>query len=183
MKLFTESVVAIDGSKFKAVKNRDRNFTEKKIKSRLVHLEKAVQHYVDDLDRADREPSLVPEARVSQLKEKIASIKAEMRRLATLPDQNAAQGQNRDEFARAGLQHEAYDKPPWNKGSTAGDHGVGRSHLLFIVTTVIDARKRRCHTGSAGQRPKTSIADRLRMATTPFVPQFPEHHRRRCPGT
>ena len=64
--------VAIDGSKFKAVNNRDRNFTEKKIQSPLVHLEKAVQHYLHDLDRADREPSLVPEARVSQLKEKIA---------------------------------------------------------------------------------------------------------------
>lgn len=80
-KLFTESVVAIDGSKFKAVNNRDRNFTEQKIKSRLGHLEKAVQHYLDDLDRADREPSLVPEARVSQLKEKIATIRAEMREL------------------------------------------------------------------------------------------------------
>jgi transposase len=81
MKLFSESVVAIDGSKFKAVNNRDRNFTEKKIKSRLEHLEKAVQHYLDDLDRADREPSLMPEARVSQLKEKIAAIKTEMRKL------------------------------------------------------------------------------------------------------
>jgi transposase len=48
MKLFTESVVAIDGSKFKAVNNRDRNFTDKKIKSRLEHLEQAVQHYLDD---------------------------------------------------------------------------------------------------------------------------------------
>jgi transposase len=81
MKLFTESVVAIDGSKFKAVNNRDRNFTDKKIKSRLEHLEKAVQHYLDDLDRADRDPSLVPEARVSQLKEKIAAIRTEMRKL------------------------------------------------------------------------------------------------------
>lgn len=51
MKLFTESVVAIDGSKFKAVNNRDRNFTDKKM-SRLEHLEKAVQHYLDDPDRA-----------------------------------------------------------------------------------------------------------------------------------
>jgi len=81
MKLFTDSVVAIDGSKFKAVNNRDRNFTDKKIKSRLAHLEKAVQHYLDDLDRADRDPSLVPEARVSQLKEKIAAIRTEMRKL------------------------------------------------------------------------------------------------------
>jgi transposase len=84
MKLFTESVVAIDGSKFKAVNNRDRNFTDKKIKSRLEHLQKAVQHYLDDLDRADRDPSLVPEARVSQLKEKIAAIRTEMRKLRTI---------------------------------------------------------------------------------------------------
>jgi transposase len=41
MKLFSEAEVAIDGSKFKAVNNRDRNFTEQKIKSRLAHLEKA----------------------------------------------------------------------------------------------------------------------------------------------
>jgi transposase len=53
MKLFSEAVVAIDGSKFKAVNNRDRNFTAQKIKSRMAHLEKAVQHYLDDLDRAD----------------------------------------------------------------------------------------------------------------------------------
>jgi len=42
MKLFTEAEVAIDGSEFKAVNNRDRNFTEQKTKSRLAHLEKAV---------------------------------------------------------------------------------------------------------------------------------------------
>jgi len=44
MKLFTDAVVAIDGSKFKAVNNRDRNFTQQKIKSRLEHLEKSVRH-------------------------------------------------------------------------------------------------------------------------------------------
>src|SRR5215831_18439301 len=81
MKLFTESVVASDGSKFKAVNNRDRNFTDKKVKSRLEHLDKAVKHYLDDLDRADREPASVPEARVEHLKEKIAAIKTEMRKL------------------------------------------------------------------------------------------------------
>ena len=87
MKLFSEAVVAIDGSKFKAVNNRDRNFTAQKIKSRLAHLEKAVKHYLDDLDRADREPSSVPEVRVSQLKEKIAAIKAEMRKLTKIREQ------------------------------------------------------------------------------------------------
>jgi transposase len=94
MKLFTETVVAIDGSKFKAVNNRDRNFTQQKIKSRVEHLEKAVKRYLDDLDRADREPACVPEARVSQLKEKIAAIKSEMKKLARIKEQlPAAAGQ------------------------------------------------------------------------------------------
>jgi transposase len=94
MKLFTETVVAIDGSKFKAVNNRDRNFTEQKIKSRLAHLDKSVNQYLNDLDRADREPATVPEARVENLKEKIAAIKSEMKRLARIKEQlPAAEGQ------------------------------------------------------------------------------------------
>jgi transposase len=86
MRLFTDAVVAIDGSKFKAVNNRDRNFTQQKIKSRMEHLDKAVKQYLDDLDRADREPSSVPEVRVSHLKEKIAAIKAQMRQLTKIND-------------------------------------------------------------------------------------------------
>src|ERR1700728_1478448 len=94
MQLFTDAVVAIDGSKFKAVNNRDRNFTPQKIKSRMEHLEKAVKQYMDDLDRADREPSSVPEARVSHLKEKIATIKAKMRQLSKIEQQlPATEGQ------------------------------------------------------------------------------------------
>jgi len=92
MKLFTETVVAINGSKFKAVNNRDRNFTEQKIKSRLAHLDKSVKQYLDDLDRADREPATVPEARVENLKEKIAAIKSEMKKLARIKEQLPAAG-------------------------------------------------------------------------------------------
>jgi transposase len=87
MQLFTDAMVAIDGSKFKAVNNRDRNFTQQKIKSRMEHLEKAVKQYLDDLDRADRVPSSVPEARVSHLKEKIATIKSKMRQLTKIKEQ------------------------------------------------------------------------------------------------
>src|ERR1700691_3351267 len=87
MRLFTDAVVAIDGSKFKAVNNRDRNFTQQKIKSRMEHLDKAVKQYLDDLDRADRVPNSVPEARVSHLKEKIATIKLKMRQLTKIKEQ------------------------------------------------------------------------------------------------
>jgi transposase len=87
LQLFTDAVVAIDGSKFKAVNNRDRNFTQQKIKSRMEHLEKAVKQYLADLDRADRVPSSIPEARASHLKEKIATIKSKMRQLTKIKAQ------------------------------------------------------------------------------------------------
>ena len=73
--LFANSEIAIDGSKFKGVNNRDRNFTDKKLQARIEQLEANIARYLEELDRADRQPELVPDARVSHLKEKIASIK------------------------------------------------------------------------------------------------------------
>ena len=43
--LFGDAVVAIDGSKFKAVNNRDKNFTERKLKARLQQLDESVERY------------------------------------------------------------------------------------------------------------------------------------------
>ena len=62
--LFEEATVAIDGSKFKAVNNRDKNFTERKLQARMQQLEESIARYLTELDRADRDPSLVTEARV-----------------------------------------------------------------------------------------------------------------------
>jgi transposase len=85
--LLDEAVVAIDGSKFKAVNNRDKNFTPHKLKARVQQLEESIARYLADLDRADREPTLLPAARVSQLKEKIAAVKAHLRKLGTIEKQ------------------------------------------------------------------------------------------------
>jgi hypothetical protein len=58
MALLTKASVAIDGSKFKAVNNRDRNFTRGKIDRRRAQLEESVARYLSQLDTADRqEPS------------------------------------------------------------------------------------------------------------------------------
>jgi len=67
MKLFCEAVVAIDGSKFKAVNNRDKNFTDRKLKARMQQLDESIARYMTELDRADREPALVTEARVEHI--------------------------------------------------------------------------------------------------------------------
>jgi transposase len=79
--LFDEATVAIDGSKFKAVNNRDKNFTERKLQARMEQLDQSVERYLTELDRADRDPSLVPAARVEHLKDKLATVKEQVERL------------------------------------------------------------------------------------------------------
>jgi transposase len=87
LNLFSDARVAIDGSKFKAVNGRDRNFTKHKLKARMQQLEESIARYLADLDRADRNPSSVTEARVEHLKEKVKTVKAQMRRLKQLGKQ------------------------------------------------------------------------------------------------
>ena len=83
--LLATASVAIDGSKFKAVNNRDRNFTVAKMKRRREQIEKSVVRYLDQLDNADRqEPSEALTAKTTRLDEKIAKLKEEMRRLMAL---------------------------------------------------------------------------------------------------
>ncbi len=79
--LFSEAMVAIDGSKFKAVNNRDKNFTERKLQARQEQLEESIGRYLAELDRADRQPSAVSEDRVSRLKERIAGMKVQIEQL------------------------------------------------------------------------------------------------------
>lgn len=52
--LFSEAIVAIDSSKFKAVNSRDRNFTPGKVEARQRQLDESIQRYLEALDTADR---------------------------------------------------------------------------------------------------------------------------------
>jgi transposase len=82
MGLLVNASVAIDGSKFKAVNNRDRNFTRAKVERRRAQLEQSVARYLSELDTADRqEPSAALATKTTRLKEKLAKLRDEMRRL------------------------------------------------------------------------------------------------------
>src|SRR5947207_7488814 len=81
LNLFTEAIVAIDGSKFKAVNNRDKNFTDRQLKARMQQLEESIGRYLAELDRADREPTAISDGQVSRLQDKITGIKAQMQHL------------------------------------------------------------------------------------------------------
>lgn len=85
LNLFADASVAIDGSKFKAVNTRDKNFTRAKMKRRMEQIEESVDRYLHQLDSADRqEPSRARETKTTRLQDKIATLKDEMQRLGRL---------------------------------------------------------------------------------------------------
>lgn len=97
LSMFTQAVVAIDGSKFKAVNNRDKNFTKNKIKARIKRAEENIQRYLDELDKADlsaiksskKEKGLNEKIRL--LKEKIAKLEQLEKERDCAPDGQISQ--------------------------------------------------------------------------------------------
>jgi transposase len=86
--LLSKASVAIDGSKFKAVNNRDKNFTQAKVEKRRTQLEESVARYLAQLDTADRqEPSDTIELKKTHLKEKLEKLKSEMEKLEAIEKQ------------------------------------------------------------------------------------------------
>ena len=85
MGLLRSTSVAIDGSKFKAVNNRDKNFTRAKMERRLAQIEESVGRYLSQLDTADlQEPSEALAVKTAHLKEKLAKLAVEMQRLKAI---------------------------------------------------------------------------------------------------
>jgi transposase len=85
--LFTEATVAIDGSKFKAVNHRDRNFTGGKMATRMTLIEQSIAEYLEQLERMDRRETPSTPRQAMRLKERIATLKDEMSRLEGLKAQ------------------------------------------------------------------------------------------------
>src|SRR5205823_7594585 len=97
LQLFTGRVVAIDGSKFKAVNNRDKNYTVAKVTGRMEQVNASIARYLKALDQADREVSDIAEAKSGRLKEKIAGLRRQMlalkameQRVQDAPDQQVS---------------------------------------------------------------------------------------------
>ena len=98
LKLFTEAVVAIDGSKFKAVNNRERNYTPGKIERRERELEERIQRYLDAMETADRTQPTEMQAKTERLQGKVQKMRQRMQelqavkaQLETLPDHQLSQ--------------------------------------------------------------------------------------------
>jgi transposase len=87
LKLFTQAIVAIDSSKFKAVNSRDRNFTPGKVDKRQEQIEESIQRYLTALETADRTQPAEVEAKTERLRQKISTLREQMRRMDTIREE------------------------------------------------------------------------------------------------
>jgi len=85
--LFADSLAAIDGSKFKAVNNRDRNFTSAKLKRRMQEIEASIERYLTAMDSADRQELGVAKVRKERLQDKVSVLKKRMKELKAVEKQ------------------------------------------------------------------------------------------------
>ena len=87
LNLFTDAFVAIDGSKFKAVNNRDKNFTQAKLKRRLADIDESIDRYLTQIESVDRQESEASKGKTERLENKITKLKKEIERLSNIETQ------------------------------------------------------------------------------------------------
>ena len=125
--LFAHAVAAIDGSKFKAVNTRDKNFTRASIQRRMEQVEASIERYMSALETADRHEGEFAEAKAVRLKDKIASLREQMKDFKALEVQvHAAPDQQMsltDPDARA-----------------MATNGKGTGMVGYNVQTAVDAK-------------------------------------------
>jgi transposase len=84
LKLLSHASVAVDGSKFKAVNNRDRNFTPHKLEQRMRQVEESIERYLGALETADRTQPAELELKTARLQDKLAALRQQMKQLRAI---------------------------------------------------------------------------------------------------
>jgi transposase len=84
LKLLAHASVAVDGSKFKAVNNRDRNFTPHKLEQRMRQVEESIERYLSALETADRTQPVDLELKTTRLQDKLTSLRQQMKQLRAI---------------------------------------------------------------------------------------------------
>ncbi len=156
--LLAGAVAAIDGSKFKAVNNRDRNFTVVKVGKRIEQVDASIARYLAALDRADKEPNDVPEARVQRIGEKIAGLRRQMAFLRQMQSvveaSDGGQVSLTDPDARA--QWQPAGAAPASSATTF-QIAVDPEHHLVVAHDVVNEGHDRTQLVSMGAKAKEAI--------------------------
>lgn len=88
--LIAGGTVAVDGSRFRAVNARDRNFTPATIRRRMEQVNASIERYLGMLDTADRQDDEVAELRTARLTERLGELRRQMRELEAMEEAVAA---------------------------------------------------------------------------------------------
>ena len=155
LNLFADAMIAIDGSKFKAVNSSDNNYTQAKIKSRMQEVEKNIQQYLDDLAAADLSAPKQSTPHQVRLTERIAMFQAQMKALETMeaevqlsPDKQRSQT---DPDARS-MQHRGAGIVGYNVQAA-----VDTKHHLIVAHEVTTAGHDRTQLANMGQQAKDAV--------------------------
>jgi transposase len=89
--LFAQAIVAVDGSKFKAVNNRDKNFTPHKLEQRMQQIDESIERYLSALETADRTQPKEAQATTQRLQEKLTKLRQQMKQLRKIKRRVARQ--------------------------------------------------------------------------------------------
>ena len=164
--LFSQALVAIDGSKFKAVNNRDKNFTSAKMQRRMAMIEESISGYLTALDSADRAEPEIAELKKGHLKEKIAGLREQMVKLKAI-----------EQRLLASPDHQVSLTDPDARSMKSRDGGIvgynvqcavdAQNHMIVAHEVVTDGIDRDLLTSMAeqarealGQEDLTVVADR-----------------------
>ena len=158
MGLLTKASVAIDGSKFKAVNTRDKNFTKGKIERRRQQLEDSVARYLAQLDTADRqEPSETLAAKTAHLKEKLAKLAARWRSSRPMRRQMLASPDQQISLTDP----DARSMATSGRGSGVVGYNVqvavDTEHHLIIAHEVTNSGSDRAQLANMGQQAKAAL--------------------------
>jgi len=145
--LFQRALAVVDGSKFKGVNARDRNFTRGKVKKRLGRLNDAVAGYLASLDAADREENVNRAASCERLRGKLALVAAQVQKLKAM-----------EAAVEAAPDHQVSLTDPDTRLMVTGDRlaGVVGYNVQTAVETehhLIIAHEVTNHVGDRGQLP------------------------------
>ena len=132
LELFSAKLVAIDGSKFKAVNSRDKNFTRKSVKRRIKKTQANIDRYLAKLDAVDEEEPELREVTADELQQKIASMEVKMEELKARENEVDAHPDKQvsatDEDARSMMRPGGGSVVGYNV-QTAVDEKIGRAHV------------------------------------------------------
>jgi len=156
LELFSATLVAIDGSKFKAVNSRDKNFTRKSVKRRLQKTQANIDRYLAKLDAVDREEPEIREVTAAELQQKIASMEAKMEELKA----HEAEVEAHPDHQVSLTDPDARSMMKAGGGSTVSYNvqtAVDSKHHLIVAHEVTNAPSDRSQLASMADQAKTAL--------------------------